>query len=464
MLRSSISVGLLIGLGLSLSACADDGADASAGSGEFRSLEDGLELHWTFEDRVGNQVTDLSGNGRHGTLNGGAFVSSPLGEAVSLDGVDDYVVLTHAGIRAPSLYGGVTGDFTISARVRVDDVNKLNTLCFGCGPFSAMYVGTAAYPAKVMTALFNQQTGGSLFPLSSASLVNDEWREVTLVVDGGTSARYYLDCVADTQMSNANIGLKDYNSSSIGRGASADRWFGGEMDQLRVWSRALTETELAELCPEPPVEDGPLLHWTFEDHSGTQITDVSGNGYHGTLNGGGFVNSPNGEAVTLDGVDDYVAFTGPRSPALYGGVSGDFTISARVRVADINKYNTLCYGCGPSSTWYLGDAVHGGRMTAAFLNQSTNGTLWTASTPAMSEDAWTEVTMVVDGGTSVRHYFNCGFDSQTSSANIGLKDYGFSAVGLSGNAARWFGGEIDELRIWDRAEAQVAQLRQLLFG
>lgn len=68
--------------------------------------------------------------------------------------------------------------------------------------------------------------------------------------------------------------------------------------------------------------------------------------------------------------------------------------------------------------------------------------------------------MVVDGGVSVRNYFNCGLDSQTQSANIGLKDYGFSAVGYSGNPARWFGGEIDELRIWDRAlsEQELAGL------
>jgi hypothetical protein len=456
----------LLGVGLSTSACTDESSQP-AEAGDFRNLEDDLELHWSFEDRVGNQITDLSGNGRHGTLNGGAFVSSPDGEAVSLDGVDDYVALTHLGLRAPSLYGGVSGDFTISARVRVADVNKLNTLCFGCGPFSAMYVGTAAYPAKVMTALFNQQTGGSLYPLSSAALVGDEWREVTLVVDGGGSARYYLDCAVDTELVNANIGLKDYNSSTVGRGAAADRWFGGEIDQLRVWSRALSEADIAELCPQtPPLEQGLQLHWSFEDHDGTEITDLSGNDRHGTLNGGAFVSSPNGEAVSLDGVDDYIAFTGPRSPAIYGGVDGDFTISARVRVDELNKFNTLCYGCGPSSTWFLGDEVHGGRTTAAFLNQSTNGTLWTASNPAMSEEQWTEVTMVVDGGTSVRNYFNCGLDSERLNSNVGLKDFGYSAVGLSANAARWFGGDIDELRVWDRAlpEQEIALLCDACLG
>jgi hypothetical protein len=441
-------------IGLALSGCAD-GSEFEESS-EFRDLTTGLQLHWSIEDRVGNQITDLSGNGRHGTLVGGSFVSSPDGEAISLDGVDDYVSLTHLGIRATSLYGGVSGDFTVSAKVRITNVNKINTLCYGCGPFSTMYVGTAAYPAKVMTTVFNQTTAGSLYPLSSASLVNDEWREVTLVVDGGVSAQYYLDCQADTLLSNTGVGLKDYNYSAVGQGAAADRWFGGEIDALRVWNRALSQAELAELCPEPPEPDplaeGLKLHWTFEDRSGNQITDVSGNGYNGTLTGGGsFISSAKGEAVSLDGINDYVSFAGPRNPALYGGVNGDFTISARVRVADLAKLNTLCYGCGPFATWYTGDTAIPNRAQASFLNQSNNGLLWSATTAALSEDQWTEVTMVVDGGVSVRHYFNCGLNSTQANANFGLKDYAFSALGYGSVATRWFGGEVDDLRIWDRA-------------
>jgi len=455
------SLGSILGCGLSLLACAeapenDDLDEAAAG---LRGLEDGLELHWSFEDRVGSQITDLSGKGRHGTLVGGWFVASPLGEALSLDGVDDYVALTPLGLRDPALYGGVDGELTISARVRVDDPERFNTLCWGCGPLSAMYVGTPLYGPKLLTTLFNQDTRGAIWPLSSTELGGGEWREITLIVDGGGGARYYLDCALDGELDDAGVGLKDYGFSAVGQGSSADRWYQGEIDQLRIWSRALTDVELAELCPTPdPLADGLTLHWTFEDRVGDQITDLSGGGGHGTLIGGSFVSSTEGEAVSLDGVDDWIGLTGPRSPALYGGVDGDFTISARVRVQDVDKHNTLCFGCGPSSTWYLGGA--GGRMTAGFFDQVSQGQLWTASSPGLIEDTWTEVTMVVDGGVGVRHYFDCGLDSEVLDPDVGLKDYGFSSLGRSGNAARWFGGEIDELRIWDRALTD-AELQQL---
>jgi hypothetical protein len=445
---------LLMSAGLSCLACADEIPDGVAsGTTQLRSLDDGLELHWTFEDHDGNQITDLSGNGRHGTLNGGSLVSSPLGEAVSLDGVDDHVSLTHLGLRDPALYGGVDGDFTISARVRVDDVDKLNTLCFGCGPFSSMFIGTVASGPKVQSAVFNQQTGGLLWPTSSPALVADEWREVTMVVDGGVVASYYLDCELDTQLQDPNIGLKNHNFSSVGQGATAERWYGGEIDRLRVWSRALSEQELVQLCP---LGEGLELDWTFEDHVDNVITDASGNGRHGTLNGGSFVSSPEGEAVSLDGVDDYIALThlGLRDPSLYGGVDGDFTISAQVRVDDVGKLNTLCYGCGPFATMFIGTAVSGPKVQSAVFNQQTSGTLWPISSDALVDDQWREVTMVVDGGVVASYYLDCVPDTQLLNPDIGLKNYNFSAVGQGSNADRWYGGEIDRLRVWSRAMSE----------
>jgi predicted outer membrane repeat protein len=238
--------------------CGDAALDETQDFAEFRALEDGLLLHWTFEDRSGNQVLDVSGNNRHGTLQGGGtFVSSPVGEAVSLDGVDDWVSLV--GPRDPALYGGITGNFTISARVRVGNVGKYNTLCYGCGPFATMYVGTPIYGARSMSGLFNKTTSGVLWPWTTQSLSNDTWVDVTMVVEGGVKARHYLDCAYDSEFANVNIGLKNYGSSSFGRGANASAWFDGEVDELRIWDRALTDAEIASICPPAPgLCDAPI--------------------------------------------------------------------------------------------------------------------------------------------------------------------------------------------------------------
>lgn len=224
------------------------GADSPHFRAALTDLEDGLELHWTFEDRSGSTITDLSGNGRHGTLQSGSFVSSPWGDAVSLDGVDDYI--TFSGPRNPTLYGGVDGDFTISARVRIDDVDKLNTLCYGCGPFGIMYTGTSAYGPEVLSGIYDQDTLGVVWPESTDALEDDTWVSVTMIVEGGVGTRYYLDCALDSTIPDEDVGLKDYGSSLVGYGAASDRWFGGEIDDLRIWNRALTADELLLVCAD----------------------------------------------------------------------------------------------------------------------------------------------------------------------------------------------------------------------
>ncbi|MCA9687541.1 MAG: hypothetical protein KC457_35595, partial [Myxococcales bacterium] len=202
----------------------------------------------------------------------------------------------------PALYGGVDGSFTLSTRVKVSDASKYNTLCYGCGPFSSMFVGTEPYGAAALVALDDQASTGWKWLASAAELVDDEWTEVTLVVENGSSARFYLDCQQQGSLDHPDIGLIDVGSSSFGKSGTANRWFGGEIDELRVWDRALTGEELDDLCPAPPpLEQGLQLHWTFEDRVGDQILDLSGNGRNGTaLGGAAFVASESGEALSLE--------------------------------------------------------------------------------------------------------------------------------------------------------------------
>lgn len=446
---------------LALNACVEGGPEAELEleTTGLRGLELGLELHWSFEDSVGTQITDISGKGRHGTLQGGQLVSSPLGQAVSLDGIDDYISLV--GPRSPALYGGPDGSFTFSALVRVPDVGRSNTLCFGCGPFATMYVGNESFGPVVLAAVDDQSGPGRRWVQSAPGLVADQWTQVTFVVEDGSSARYYLDCQLSGELNDPNIGLDDPGYSAVGQSANANRWFEGEIDELRIWNRALSGAELAQLCPAPdPLEQGLELHWTFEDRVGDQVLDVSGNGRHGTSIGGVFVNSPRGQALSLDGLDDKVSFVGPRALSLYGGAEGDFSLSARVRVADVNKYNTLCFGCGPFTTMHIGDTVAGGRILSNLYNLDTQTNLSTASSSVLSNDEWAEVTLVVEGGVAARTYHNCNLDTTLTGANIGLRDPGYSAIGESSNANRWYQGQIDELRVWSRAlpESELAQL------
>ncbi len=417
----------------------------------LRTLDQGLLLHWTFEDRSGDQILDVSGHGRHGTLVGGStFVATEHGEAVVLDGVDD--VISFAGPRAPSFYGGSHGAVTISARVRVNDVAQYNTLCVGCGPVRSLFVGTQSFGPRVQAAIRDEQGGGVRWHQSTDALADDAWVQATVIIEGGVGSRIYLDCALDAEVVDPDVVLDDFGYSSVGEGTFPHMWFEGAIDEFRIWDRALVDDEIEALCPSVAPPDGLELHWTFEDRDDTQVLDLSGNERHGTLQGGPvFVEGPVGDAIHFDGADDFISFLGPRSTDLYGGVQGAFTLSARVRLSDASKYNTLCFGCGPFRSLFVGTAPYGARVMGTLFDQGSGGVVWPWSTPALVEDAWTEVTMVVEGGVGTRIYLGCELDSSVPDADVGLRDYGYSSVGQGGAPGQWFEGDLDELRVWSRA-------------
>jgi hypothetical protein len=66
------------------------------------------------------------------------------------------------------------------------------------------------------------------------------------------AARIYIDCVLDSELESSDVGLKDFRYSVVGRGATTSRWYEGEIDELRVWNRALAEEEITMLCDPPP--------------------------------------------------------------------------------------------------------------------------------------------------------------------------------------------------------------------
>ncbi len=256
--------GLALGA-LAFCACTDEPSGAPDGEAEDRvwlsDLEEGLLLHYDFDAGhtlcVGTacSVLDMSGNGRHGDLQGPTQVNSPWGEARNFDGVNDWISIANPP-DSPALYGGVQGGFTISVRVRVDDADKWNRLCTGCVPIRSMNVGSPTGGRVVRTALRDVVHGGDHVHESATTIPEGTWTTITLVAGGGGAgwgfSHYYFDCESEGYIQlDADIGLHDYGASSIAQGWNAGSWFDGRIDDLRIWDRALSDDEIRLLCLDP---------------------------------------------------------------------------------------------------------------------------------------------------------------------------------------------------------------------
>ena len=288
-------------------------------------------------------------NSYHGALqNGATFTVGKVGQAFSLDGVDDYVRIATNGN-----FGMGTGDGTYEAWVKL------------AGPISGATVYTDGYNGNSVSSLFIQNNvaafvardgnGNGATATGTTALNDGAWHHLAGVRQG-TTVRIYVDGVQQNVATNAALGpVNDFcnfafiggvNTNVFCASNATEAFFKGLIDEVQVFRRALTPQEIlntynadsagtckpTNACTSPPSN---LLVWLPGDNNGLDIQ--SGN--VGALqNGATFAPGKVGQAFRLDGVDDRVEI--PDSPSV--SPTGALSIDAWIRLDQLaNRAQTI---------------------------------------------------------------------------------------------------------------------------
>jgi hypothetical protein len=226
--------------------------------------------YWKFD----GDALDSSGHDRHGTLVGNALLI-PVGAdggGLSLDGNGDYVTIP--GYKGVNAAGLVQHAFTVANWFRTT---------FDTGDREMVTWGTNASGQRLSWRVFEGtlRTEHGNGNLRGTTVCNDgEWHHAALVVTEGANlrvpaTRLYLDGVEEaiTAGSNNAFNLTEGADVSIGRRADNNtRYWLGDLDEVRIYDRALTADEVKALAAHsrafgPSPADGaqdagtPLLTW-----------------------------------------------------------------------------------------------------------------------------------------------------------------------------------------------------------
>lgn len=181
---------------------------------------------WRFE---GN-ANDWSGNGNNGTVNGATLTTGKFGKAYSFDGVDDYVQL-------PNL--GNFSSFTIEGWIRGDGdslsgATGYNTFIGNAGNNRLLYS---------MNGLMLAQMGaGNHF--STATAPRGQWNHIAYVyTHTNTTAKWFINGKPDSE----NVGAITFKQPQrIGAYDLVNYMMNGLIDEVRIYNRALTESEIRQ--------------------------------------------------------------------------------------------------------------------------------------------------------------------------------------------------------------------------
>lgn len=312
---ASVSTALLIVLTLATGAR----ADRTALSKPPNNL--GLVGYWSFDDGAGTIATDFSGNGNHGTLvNSPEWILGKRGKALQFDGASDHVNVDTAS------WSASTGTFSFwvsPTRVQSGTVNYV--LCHHSGSGSGCGIGNRIY-ARIEDGNLVIGLGATGNIITSQSAPLNTWTHFAFSYNNGAYEVFKNGLLTNAGSYGDSLTIQTAAAIGADNTAPTASAFGGLIDEVRIYNRALAPAEIerlyragaarigvstTELQRGSSLERGLVGHWTF-DGPDTQstITDRSGMGNHGYFIGGATSSAKTigklGQALKFDGVDDSV--------------------------------------------------------------------------------------------------------------------------------------------------------------
>jgi hypothetical protein len=199
---------------------------------------------WGFDEPTGATAVDGSGRGNNGTINGPVRSSAgKFGGALSFDGVNDLVTIPDADTL------DLTTGMTMEAWIRPSAVGSAwRTVMLKEQPGSLIYSlyagdGTGRAATDVFTNADKGLSGGS-------ALATDTWTHLAATYDGA-NLRLYVNGVqaaskAVTGSIRASTGVLRIGGNNIW-----GEWFAGLIDEVRLYNKALTATEIQADMAKP---------------------------------------------------------------------------------------------------------------------------------------------------------------------------------------------------------------------
>lgn len=121
--------------------------------------------------------------------------------------------------------------------------------------------------------------------LTAATALNaNTWYHVAATYDG-SAMKIYINGVLDATKSQTGS-VNSNGAFNVGYLYNTSRNFNGKVDEVRIWKRALSQTEISQnMCNVTLPATSLAAYWKFNEGSGSSVQDSSGNGVTLTLTG-----------------------------------------------------------------------------------------------------------------------------------------------------------------------------------
>ncbi len=217
---------------------------------------DGMVLYLSFDEGAGDITRDLSGNANNGSIIGGAnWVQGKDGKALELDGEDDYIQVPYDDIF--NITDAITLSVWIKPSLPFDPPWKaiINNREFGAEGSYLLQTSRINGGSERVAEFALRLPGGYTYMRAITLLTSDDFWHIAATYDEESSQmRIYVngDLEENATPNRAASGAIDPSSQDgifIGKdyGIDSPNWFGGIVDEVAIYNRALTEEQVKDL-------------------------------------------------------------------------------------------------------------------------------------------------------------------------------------------------------------------------
>ncbi len=400
---------------------------------------------WDFNEGAGNTAGDGAG-ANNGTLVGDTAWSPDTpdgsGAALVFDGSGDYVRIgDHSSLH-------LTGQLTLMAWVKETAIGQYAKVISRRSGSYFYFLGVDnGHP-------YGGIGDGTTYTVTGKSLLMslDRWNHLALVYDDSVD-RMFLHVDGTERESSVTQSLPATVGVDLAIGADSQgtaSYFNGDVDDVAVYDRALTDPEIRGLLLDPAHPDR-VVSYGFNGSA----EDGGAGAHDGTLVGGTYTADrfglPNA-ALRLDG-NDYVRVADHADLRLTGGL----TLTAWIRERAPGVYAKIISRRAGNYFYFLG--VDNGRPYGG-IGDGSSYTV-TRKSIAMIPDQWHFVAFVYDDAAdSMRIFFDGALDETAVTVSLPILPGVDLTIGAdSGGSQHFFTGSIDGVAVYDQA-LTVDQIRQ----
>jgi len=213
-----------------------------------QGLQEGLVAHWKFNEGSGAIANDSSGNGNNGDLNGDPqWVDGYFGGALEFDGSGDEVNVPYDAMLNPE-------EFTACVWANAAAEGTGHRAAISCrDDFPQRGYIIYAEPGNTWQFWIGVGAGGIVWNVAQGPDVKlDEWSHLAAVYSDGQQ-KFYVDGELSGE-AEATLNLNTSKELLIGAGANEldphQFLFVGMLDDVRVYNRALSENEIAQVMQQ----------------------------------------------------------------------------------------------------------------------------------------------------------------------------------------------------------------------